>query len=229
MQPLRLTAARDVYIIDSMTKLTPTKNPRTMDNPLTKELAAAVKHAAQIEETARAERERLERALKLARGTGDVTEKARAASTSVSGRAIVIEKSRTLADNIEHALRAHGVLLESALARTLGVTPPKLSAEMRRLASAHKVYNIGSEEHPRWCWIIGDDSSPAELNQQVYRLTSAAPLTFAQLEAATGARRGRVSGAIVAMQRNPKIAKRIENLGNGRVFVWFVRPDKHDR
>lgn len=100
---------------------------------------------------------------------------------------------------------------------------------MRKLAREHKVYNIGTENHPRWCWVIGDKSSPAELNEQVYRLTSAAPLTFNQLLAATGARRGRVSGAIVHMQRDPKIAPRIENLGNGRVFVWFVRPDKSER
>lgn len=199
-----------------MTKLTPS------NDPLLRTLAAAVRHARQMEAEAAAERAQLEKALKLARGTGDITEKAQEVV-----RAAAVPAKRTLADQIESLLRDNGLVYESAIAGKLGVSATKVTDEMRRLAREHKIYNIGTEQHPRWCWVIGDTSSPAELNEQVYRLTSAVPLTFEQLTAATGARRGRVSGAIVAMQRNPKIAKRIENLGNGRVFVWFVRPAKH--
>lgn len=202
------------------------------ESTLTKTLIDALHASKEIEANAHAETERLTKALQLARGTGDVTEQARAATNGQSKPLPVPTakpEPRTTAEHIEHTLRTHGILSESALARTLGLSGRKLADEMSKLARAHKVYNIGSANHPRWCWVVGDKSTPAELNAQVYRLTSASPLTFQQLEAATGARRGRVSGAIVAMQRNPKIAKRIENLGNGRVFVWFVRPDKSER
>ena len=77
-----------------------------------------------------------------------------------------------------------------------------------------------------WLWVIGDKTTTRELNDHVARLITYTPMTFAQLLAATGARRGRVSGALVEVQKTRSDWK---NLGDERTYRWFLPPIKRAR
>lgn len=191
----------------------------TLEATLTEAIARTVQmesSAAKIEADARVEREQLERALKLARGTGDVQTEAAAAVATIAA-------PKSLAEKIEAVLRGPDAPLTfGALCKAVGSTAGRCSTCMRELRKANKVYNLGTEDHPRWIWIVGDETSTPDLNAHVARLVTLLPMTFSQLMAATGARRGRVSGAIVQLQRNPETRRRLQNLGDSRVFVWFL-------
>lgn len=178
-------------------------------------LNAAVAQAAKAEADARAARLEAERALNLARGTGDVQVQAAEAVRAV--------RAETIADRIAAVLAGPDAPMTfTALVRAVRASAGKVSIAMRAMRKANRVYNLGTEDHPSWIWIIGDEGTTAELNAHVLRLIMLQPMTMAQLMAATGARRGRVSGALVDMQKNH--AGRWQNLGDNRTYRWFVPP-----
>lgn len=202
-----------------------TKKTHSRQDELQTLLNAAAERSARAETEQRAAREQLERAVQLARGTGDVQRAARAATESGVGVAKVEPKvePETLEQAITRVLLGESAPMTFApLCRAVNASPGRVSATMREMRKSKRVYNLGSEDHPRWIAIIGDKTSAAELNAWVKRLLTLTPMTFAQLLAATGARRGRVSGALVQLQRDPETRKRLQNLGNDRTFVWFL-------
>jgi hypothetical protein len=189
----------------------------------------AARRAAEIAAEAHQERLELERVLKLARGTGDLHEKAAAAVALARGtdKSKPLARPQTLVQQIEQALRGEGAPMSiAALAKDIDVTIDRVTACMRELKKAGRIYNMGTEDHPCWIWIIGDATPTRELNDHVARLITYQPMTFAQLLAATGARRGRVSGALVEVQKTRKDWK---NLGDERTYRWFLPPVKTAR
>lgn len=203
-----------------------TKNQTTTD--LEASLLAAYARAQKLEADAKAERLELERAISLARGTGDVTEKAAVA--------VKITSAEPLASRLETLLRgprAPITLVE--LARAANTPAGEVSKELRRMRNAkcptrsiddapdaRLVYNHGTDFEPEWSWVIGDQTSTAELSDAVEMMITRRPYTFAELTAATGARRGRLSGVLVKFQRDGRdIAN--EN-GTDRQYRWKMRP-----
>lgn len=177
-------------------------------NDLTNAIEAALARVTEIETTARKERTHLQRTLRLARGSSAPPTVAR----------------KTVPEQIEGTLREQGVVAHEDLARVLTLPEDKLLAIMSGLRDEGKVYNVSDAQHPRWCWVIGDKSTPEELNEQVRRLVEATPMSFRQLRAATGARQNRVSGALVRLRQRKATRSRLDNLGNGRTAIWFLRP-----
>lgn len=178
-------------------------------------LQSARDRAAVIEEQARAERIELEQALQLARGTGDLHVQAAAAVAKVKGE----EMPRTLTEKIERALRAHDMSFEQ-LVKDVGEPAGRVQSVLSKLRKAGQVYNIGTGDRPRWLWVIGDDTAPEILRAVVTRLIRKRSFMFAELLAATGARRGRVSGVIVDLQRT---GADIVNEGTERLAKWRLR------
>lgn len=121
-------------------------------------------------------------------------------------------------DALESALRAAPASVPE-LARKLGESPARVNARVARLRKEGHLYNVGTVESPRWFWIVGDDATPAELRAAVHALITDRPMTNAELLAATGARRGRVSGQIVDLQRT---GKPVQKLGTERRARWFL-------
>jgi hypothetical protein len=195
--------------------MTTTKNAAKTTEDLQTLLTLAHQRAAKIEADATAEREQLERALRLAKGTADVQKAA--------AQAVAVVQSESLESQIRRALMSvDAPMTMPVLCKAVGASAGRVSATMREMRRANKVYNMGTEDHPRWIAVIGDNTPTTELNAWVKRLVSLAPFTFAGLLAATGARRGRVSGAIVQLQRDPKTRRDLQNLGNDRTYVWFL-------
>lgn len=156
--------------------------------------------------------EQLREQVTRSRGTGDVTEQAAQAEREV--------EQPDLPARIEEALRTRPHSIDE-LARAAGETVGKVSAALRPLKS--RVTNVGGSEYPRWFWIIGDDADPSQVAAAVRALVADRPMTLTELSAATGVRQSRVSGAIVAMQREPET--RIAKVGNDPVRArWFLVP-----
>lgn len=193
-----------------------TRNAITKQDDLQTLLTLAQERAAKAVADAQAAREDLERAVKLARGTGNDL-------AAEAAKAVAAAKPQTLKERmIATLLGADVPFTFGALCKAVDAKPGSVVNCMRELKREHAVYNLGTEDHPRWIGVIGDKTSTAELNAWVRRLVELAPLSFAQLLAATGARRGRVSGAIVQLQRNPQTRKLLQNLGDDRTYVWFL-------
>lgn len=151
--------------------------------------------------------------LKLARGTGDHTELA----LRVGG-----ELSMSLEQRIEAVLRTRPTTIEE-LARELKAPAGKVVAALKPMRK--HLYNVGTEDAPAWFWIVGDAAPTEQVNTAVKSLIAFRPFRFPELLNATGARQGRVSGAIVAMQRDPK--SRIANVDPDRPnrARWFIVPE----
>lgn len=153
----------------------------------------------------------------LARGTGDVSEQARTARRPRVGG----DMSASLSERIEAALRTKPHSLDE-LARELKESAGKIAAAVKPMRN--RLFNAGTETDPAWFWIVGDHASATEINNAVRALVHYRPMSFTELRAATGARQGRVSGAIVAMQRDPK--SRISNIDDNPLRArWFVVPE----
>ncbi len=161
----------------------------------------------------------------IARGTGDVTEDAIAAAAEVRRAARPVlavvgepQPLASLAARLEGALRSAPRSIAD-LALDTGAPAGRVAAAMRALKSAGRVYNLGTEERPLWFWVVGDEGVTPELRAAVETILRVRPTTFAELLEATGARRGRVSGVIVELQRE---GAKIENHGDGRRARWFM-------
>lgn len=149
----------------------------------------------------------LEKKLEMARGTGDVTEEARVAGRDLPKmiEAILRQRPRTLVE----------------LAKDIGEPAGRVSNALRPMKKL--LFNAGTADTPAWFVIPGDAASTETINNAVRALIAYRPMYFPELLAATGARQGRVSGAIVAMQRDPN--GRIVNLGTTARARWFEVPE----
>jgi myo-inositol catabolism protein IolC len=158
----------------------------------------------------------------LARGTADVTEQARTAAKA----ALPVAKPEpaqplvTLAARLEALLRSAARSHDDLVLET-AAPAGRVAAALRALKASRQIYNLGSEDRPRWVWVVGDQTSTPDLRVAVEAILRERPTTFAELLAATGARRGRVSGVIVALQRE---GARIERHGDEHRERWFLAP-----
>jgi hypothetical protein len=154
---------------------------------------------------------------RMAKGTADVTRSAVIAR--LDGALETAALPRTLAEKIEASLREKPrTMMELAL--DVNATPKRISNVMRDLRT--KIANVGSETHPVWTWIIGDETTAAELAAQVAHLISLRPFTLQELITATGARRNRISGALVRLVE----ASKAENHGSATVARWYSPPKR---
>lgn len=219
-----------------------TSPPKTSANALQKTLTTIVERSRKIEENAtaaareaRAERLEAERALKLARGTGDV----RIAAEAATRAARVTPAAAPLSERLEAILRGPFAPLElRALASAAGEPAVRVLEQLKRwrkmscptrstddAADAKQVYNMGTEDNPSWIWVIGDATPAEELRDMVKRLLRLKPMTFAELTLATGARRGRLSGQLVQLQRDGEKLEDLSEPGS-RTYRWFLRSKK---
>lgn len=160
-------------------------------------------------QAAAAERiEKIRAELNLARGTDDVTDAARAA----------VAATPPLAERVERALRS-GIWSLADLCHEVKAPPGPVGKALKRAREARQVFNVGSEDRPRWTWIPGDAVETQELYAHIERLITDRPFWFAELLDATGARRGRVSGAIVSFQH---AGRKVMNLGTEARARWFM-------
>jgi predicted Rossmann fold nucleotide-binding protein DprA/Smf involved in DNA uptake len=190
------------------------KNTRTVSPILADRLAALEAEIASLKASSLAPAPAVA-VPRIARGTADVT---RAAVVARLEGALETAP-RTLAEKIEAALRDRPrTMMELAL--DTGATPKRVSNALRDLRG--KAANVGSDTHPVWTWIIGDETTAAELSAQVLALVSLRPFTLQELVSATGARRNRISGALVRLVE----AGRVENHGSATVARWYAPPAK---
>lgn len=145
---------------------------------------------------------------RLARGTEPVTEAPSTAPPASLEDAILAALAREPASPTD-------------LAKALPSTLPKVTAALAKLYRAKAIFNLGSDVEPRWTPVVGDDAPTQVLYAAMERMLAIRPMTFLELSAATGARRGRLSGVIVQMQRN---GSPITNLGTERRARWFLLP-----
>lgn len=190
------------------------------------------------------------RARVLARGTEDVTAAANAVTShiiedappanDVAPPAPVARPERvvslSLADKVERALREDVLTLEE-LCRAVRAPAGPVSAVLKRARAAKRLYNVApAERAPAWSWIPENyapgTAGTSVLYPLVARLISVRPFTFAELRDATGCHeevgtrsRGRVSGAIVALQKRHALRKGppvLEIGPTGERTAWFL-------
>lgn len=178
----------------------------TMTAQLSKMAEDQAKLAATIEDT---------RKQIVATGTRDVTEDAARAIGTPAPPAD--PRPQSPAARLEIALRHGPVTLERL---TEAVPRAKMMPLLRQWQREGRVCNLGTDLQPRLMWVVGDDSQPHELQAAIERLLRDRPMTFQQLIEATGARRARVSGCIVQLQRT---GAKIVNLGTPTRAIWSLQ------
>jgi len=127
-----------------------------------------------------------------------------------------------IADRIRTALSS-GSLNCQQLAKAVVVSPAELQAELRRLETSGRIYNVGSDEYPMWTWRLSEPISSETLLEAVIRLLSERPTAIRELANATGADLRRVALAVRAIQRRPE-GERLINLGAEDAARWFMPP-----
>lgn len=205
---------------------TPNKSRTFSAHDFQTAIAAAQERAARIEADAHAERLELDRLAKaIARGTGDLTEQAS-------------EVTAPLARRLETVLRGPRAPLSLVdLAAAVKEPAERVRKELRRMRSAfcatrsledapdaRQIHNHGTDADPRWQWVLGDQTPTDELVFAVETMLRRRAYTFAELTAATGARRGRLSGVIVKFQREGYPI--INDGGTPREYLWRLLPRK---
>ena len=187
-------------------------NMDTQKNPVI-DLAAIQANLHIVQEQAKeleAQAEELLGKLRKARGTGDVTEQAKAA-----------RKPRQPKEQVEATLR--GVSMNIAhISKATALSVNKVMEAVRSLRSEEKVVNVGSEDFPQWTVRIGDQASTQALNAEVKRLITERPMTTQELMHFTGARLSRTSGALIQLQRSVRVLNR----GTARRAKWFLVDDR---
>lgn len=131
------------------------------------------------------------------------------------------EPAAPLPERIDAALR-EGPMPTDELARKTGAAPDEVSSAIEVLRGAGRCTNVGSATEARWCRVPGDGASTQEINDHVRRILMDRPMTWLEIAAATGARQGRISGAIVRLQEDATI--RVVNLGTRARARWFIVP-----
>lgn len=173
--------------------------------------------------------EQITRLLGGARGTGDVTDAARAVVAQHANDNARPAPEPTVAQKIEAALRTQSLDIAD-LARATKVPVGKISEAMKPLRKVGQVANVGTEDHPIWAWKIGDAPTP-ELVAWVRRMIMERPMTTRELAAASGARFSRVGGVMVAIQRAPGEGWQILDMHRGEQHAgrWLlIPPDVRD-
>lgn len=150
--------------------------------------------------------EELEKKLRMARGTGDVTAEAAAAA----------HRPATLEEQVEGLLRRE-IMTTAEVARTLSVPASRVLEVIRK--SRARVANLGSPDQARWTWRVGDKATTAEIHALVERLISDSPMTFREICQASGVREGLVQGALIEIRR---ARTDILNLGTQSKGRWFI-------
>lgn len=168
---------------------------------------------------------KLEDQFRHARGTGDVYEQAKAATTLAEVKPVFKREPRQRhqdpKNEVVNALR--GVSLSiNQVSKATGISVSRVADVIRALRVEHKIANVGSEDFPKWTYRIGDSAPPHELNSEVKRLIQERPMSTQELIEITGARLTRVSGALVALQRSEN---QLLNLGSQRRARWFLVGD----
>lgn len=110
------------------------------------------------------------------------------------------------------------------IARAIGESVDAVRRALRRLSRAGHVYNLGTKEYRIYTWRIGNNSSSAELRDEVLRLIQGS-MTRRELQAATGADLARVARALCQLHRDPKSRNRIRKLGDGPNALWLPKPN----
>ncbi len=215
-----------------------TTKPKNVSPALARTLTAIRDRAARIEAEAKAERLEAERAIKqLARGTREVEPPAPPVLT------VPLPKTLGLAEKIEAMLRGPFAPLDiRALAAAVEEPVARVLAHLKKLRSmacptrsredadeARQIFNLGTDDDPRWIWVVGDETSPEDLHEMVRKLLSYKPLTFAELFLATGARRGRLSGRLVQFQRDEELLVDLNKNKEGRKALWSLGSAKRRR
>lgn len=215
--------------------MTTHKTPRA----LSKTLTAIRDRAARMEADARAERIEADRAIRqLARGTREVAPVGDVAASVARAGAL------TLAEKIEAVLRGPFAPLDiRAIAAAVDEPAARVAAHLKKLramlcptrslddaADARQIYNLGSDDDPRWIWVVGDETSPEDLSNVVRKMLGLKPMTFAELTLATGARRGRLSGRLVQFGRDREHLENVEE-PEVRPARWYMpaSPTKRGR
>ena len=111
------------------------------------------------------------------------------------------------------------------LAKALDAEPEEVEGVLHTLRKEGKIANIGLEYSPKWTAIVGDEIETSALNVLVLRLISERPMTVRELQVATGARLGRVGGAIVSAQRTAAV---IDVEPAQRAGRYYVIPEHRD-
>jgi hypothetical protein len=158
--------------------------------------------AAQREAEAHADKIEAERLLKLARSSADLrapARQARATSAKAESR-----KSIPLEQRVTDVLTGPDAPMSTLdLAGYLEIQQSKLTPVLKALQSNARAFDVSpvGARAPLWLGVIGDTATTPELYALIYRLLQIRPWAFSELMQVTGARRGRVSGAIVELQK----------------------------
>lgn len=183
------------------------------------------REGAKIVEDAQAERAKLEEALRMAgdkvKGTRDVTEQAEAAHAArldhrVESTLRAMTAPVTLVQ-LAKQLREPAARVQRVLKRLRETPCPTRSAHT---PDAKMIHNHGTGDDPRWSWVVGDEVDAQTLYAAIEVMLRCRPYTFAELSAATGARRGRISGATVEFARSGAPIWTVG--GNDRKYRWFI-------
>lgn len=149
----------------------------------------------------------LEKKLRMARGTGDVTAQAETAAK---------RQPTTIEEQVERLLR-HEILTTSAISKALAIPVGKVTEILKR--KRPQIANLGSPDQARWSWRIGDKSTTKEIYDLVERLISDSPMSFREIVSASGVRDGLVQGALIEIRR---ARTDILNLGTQARGRWFI-------
>lgn len=121
---------------------------------------------------------------------------------------------------LEAALRAK-VASPEGVAEALGVPLEHVAIALRTLAKAGRAVNVGTRAAPQWTLRLGDEGPTAELNDAVEALLRLRPMSRQELIDVLGARRTRVAGSVVHLQRS---GRKIVHVGDANRGQWFILP-----
>lgn len=127
----------------------------------------------------------------------------------------------TLAQRIEALLRARPRSI-SDLAAELKMPAQRIADAMKPLRP--RLWNAGTDDAPRWFWIVGDDADAATFAAAVEALVRERPVSTGELCAATGtAGSKRVWHALVKLRDKP--GTRLVRIGDPKRPTWFWLPE----
>lgn len=196
-----------------------TKNTATNTNQaqVSVDIEAALEQLS-AEQSQIAERIAELRTLALARGTNDVTAAARAAVATLA--ATPANDPRTLQDRVEHAI-ARRALSTAELCREVRAPAGPVTLCLKRLRTAKRVYNLGTDDVPRWILRVGPDAEHRVLAGVVEAAIRERPLWLQELVAVTGeTNRNRISGILAKM--TVREVEPAVNLGTATKGRWFL-------
>lgn len=155
-----------------------------------------------------------------ARGTRDVAPQARAAIGAATGKLATppAPPALPLTQRIEGVLR-HRIASVQEIAAELGSPVVRVVAIVRSLG--RRVYNVGTEDRPRWTLVVGDETTNEDLAAALERLLRERPFYRDELREALGARDNRIGGAFNRLQRN---RIKIMNIGTNAKARYLIAP-----